>query len=137
MILGPAGGQWAFIGKDGKNRIVLPAHTERAGDCVEGLAAIQVGNSCGYVDKSGGALVIASKFSSCDDFSEGLAVVYSGGKWQFIDKKAQVILNVPYEQVRAFRDGLASVAEGASGLGQKFGYIDKHGGQIWKPQPAL
>jgi hypothetical protein len=136
MILGPAGGKWAFIGKDGRNRIVLPAQAEHAGDFVDGLAAIQFGNSCGYMDKSG-ALVIPAVFSSCQDFSEALANVYSDGKWEFIDKKGQVVLDVPYEQVRPFQDGLASVDEGTSGPDQKFGYIDKHGKQIWKPQPSL
>jgi len=136
MISGPAGAKWAFIGKDGKNRIVLPAEAEHASDFVDGLAAIQSGKSCGYMDKSG-ALVIPAVFSSCDDFSEGLADVYSDGKWQFIDRKGHVVLDVPYEQVRPFKDGLASVDEGTAGPDQKFGYIDKHGKQIWKPQPSL
>ena len=136
MISRPAGGKWAFISKDGKNVIVLPAEVEHAGDFIDGLAAIQLGKSCGYVDKSG-ALVIPAVFSSCDDFSEGLADVYSDGKWQFIDRKGHVVLHVPYEQVRPFKDGLASVDEGTAGPDQKFGYIDKHGKQIWKPQPPL
>jgi hypothetical protein len=136
MVLGPAGGKWAFIGKDGKNRIVLPAQAEHAGDFVDGLAAIQFGKSCGYMDKSG-ALVIPTSFSSCGDFSEGLADVYSDGKWQFIDKKGHVFLDAPYEQVGPFKDGLASVDEGTSGPNQKFGYINKDGKQIWKPQPSL
>ncbi len=136
MILGPAGGKWVFIGKDGKNRIVLPAHTEHASKFVEGLAAIQIDDRCGYVDKSG-ALVIPPKFSSCDDFSEGLADVDSNGKWQFIDNKGQVVLDVPYEEVRPFKNGLASVAEGTSGPDQEFGYIGKHGEQIWKPRRSL
>lgn len=88
------------------------------------------------MDKSG-ALVIPALFSSCDDFSEGLADVYSDGKWQFIDRKGHVVLDVPYEQVRPFKDGLASVDEDTAGPNQKFGYIDKHGKQIWKPQPSL
>jgi hypothetical protein len=136
MILGPAGGKWAFIGRDGKNKIVLPAQAEHADDFVDGLAAIQVGKSCGFMDKSG-ALVIPTTFSSCGDFSEGLADVYSNGKWQFIDKKGHVVLDVPYEQVRPFKNGLAGVDEGTSGPKQKFGYIDKQGKQIWRPQPSL
>jgi hypothetical protein len=136
MILGPAGGKWAFIGKDGKNRIVLPVHTEQARDFADGLAAIEVGNRCGYVDKSG-AFVIPTAFSFCDDFSEGLADVLSNEKWQYIDTKGRVVLEVPYDQVRAFKNGSASVDEGKSGPDQKFGYIDKRGKQIWKPQRSL
>lgn len=136
MILRPAGGKWAFIGKDGKNRIVLSAQAEHVGDFVDGLAAIQFRKGCGYVDTSG-ALVIPNAFSSCDDFSEGLADVYRDGKWQFIDRKGHVVLDAPYEQVRPFKDGLASVDEGTSGPNQKFGYINKDGKQVWKPQPSL
>jgi len=88
------------------------------------------------MDRSG-ALVIPTTFSSCGDFSEGLADVYSNGKWQFIDKKGHVVLDLPYEQVRPFKNGLASVDEGTSGPKQEFGYIDKQGKQIWRPQPSL
>lgn len=136
MISGPAGGKWAFIGKDGKTSIVLPPHTEHVSNFVNGLAAIHVGEKCGYVDKSG-ALVIPPKYGACGDFSEGLADVELNGKWQFIDRTGHVVLDVPYQQVSPFKNGLASVVEGESGPDQKFGYIDKHGEQIWKPQPAL
>lgn len=136
IIAGQTGKTWAFIGKDGKNKIALPAEAKHASDFVDGLAAIDFGKSCGYVGKSG-ALVIRTAYSYCGDFSEGLADVYGNGKWRFIDKNGHVVLDVPYDQVRPFKDGLASFDEGTSGPNQKFGYIDKHGKQIWKPQPSL
>ncbi len=136
MILGPAGGTWTFIGKDGKKRIKLPGKTQHAGDFAEGLAAIQIDDHCGYVSTAG-AIAISPTFSLCEDFSEDLADVLSNGKWQYIDKKGQVVLDVPYDDVRPFRNGLAAVGEDSSGPAAKVGYIDKHGKQIWKPQPAL
>jgi hypothetical protein len=136
MMTGPAGGTWTFIGKDGKKRFMLPRGTERVEDLAEGLTAFELEDShCGYVNESG-VIVIAPKFSYCDAFSDGLADVLNNGKWQYIDKNANVILSVPYEQVDSFKHGLAAVAEGPDG-GQKFGYINKNGKVIWKPQPAL
>lgn len=135
MILGPAGGKWAFIGKEGKNRIVLPAHTEHASNFVEGLAAIQI-------------VTVVVTWTSREHWlyhPTFLPVMVSRKAWpMYIAKesgnpstKGHIVLDVPYEQVRPFKDGLASVDEGASGPNQKFGYIDKHGEQIWKSQPSL
>ena len=136
MILGPAGGTWTFIGKDGKKRLDLPKKTEHARDFAEGLAVIEIDGHCGYVSTSG-VMAISPTFSSCGDFSEDLADVFNNGKWQYIDKQGKVVLDVPYDGVRSFKNGLAAIEEGLSGPKQKFGYIDKHGKQVWQPQPAL
>jgi hypothetical protein len=74
MILGPAGGKWAFIRKNGSKRIRLPKDTENAHDFSEGLAAIEVDGHCGYIDTAG-AIAIPVEFSLCGDFSEGMADV--------------------------------------------------------------
>lgn len=135
MILGPAGGTWTFIGKDGKKRLDLPKKTEQARDFAEGLAVIEIDGHCGYVNTSG-VIAISPTFSSCGDFSEDFADVFNG-KWQYIDKQGKVVLEVLYDGVHSFKNGLAAVEEGSSGPEQKFGYIDKHGKQVWKPQPAI
>jgi hypothetical protein len=136
MILGPAGGTWTFIGKDGKKRFSLPKKTEQARDFAQGLAVIEINGHCGYVNTSG-AFAISPTFSSCGDFSEDLADVLNNGKWRYIDEQGKVVLEVLYDGVRSFKNGLAAVEEGSFGPEQKFGYIDKHGRQVWKPQPAI
>jgi hypothetical protein len=136
MILGPAGGSWAFIGKDGKKRFRLPQKTTNARDFAEGLAAFEMEGHCGYVNKSG-SVAISPVFSSCDDFSEGWADVLDRDKWKFIDKQGKVVLELAYDGVRSFKNGLAAVEVGLIGPQQEFGYIDKHGRQVWKPRPAL
>src|ERR1700675_3144967 len=136
MILGPAGETWTFIGKDGKKRLDLPKKTEQVRAFAEGLAVIEVDGRCGYVNTSG-VIAISPAFSYCGDFSEHLADVLNNGKWRYIDKQAKVVLEVPYDEVRSFRNGLAAVQEGLSGPEQKFGYIDQHGKQVWKPKPSL
>ncbi|MGA2593393.1 MAG: WG repeat-containing protein [Bryobacteraceae bacterium] len=136
IIVGPAGGRWAFIGKDGRNRIDLPKNAERAEGFAEGLAVIEVHGHCGYIDPSG-AIAIPLKFSYCGSLSEGLADVGKDGTWQYIDRSGQVAIDVPYSGIHPFKNGLAAVEDGADGPTQRFGYIDKRGNQVWKPRPAL
>lgn len=122
---------WGFIDKSGKE--VIPLQYHAVSSFSEGLAAV---SHCGYVNTSG-VVAIPPAFSYCGDFSEDLADVLNSGKWRYIDKQGKVVLEVPYEGVRSFKNGLAAVEEGLSGPDQKFGYIDKHGKQVWKPKPAL
>jgi hypothetical protein len=129
MILGPAGGKWAFIGKDGRSKIALPKDTEEARDFSEGLAVIEVHGHCGYI-KPSGAIAIPLKFSYCGDFSEGLADVLMDGRWQYVDRNGRVAIDVPYTGIHPFKNGLVAVEEGTVGPKQKFGYIDKHGNQV-------
>jgi hypothetical protein len=135
-IIGPTGGAWSYIGKDGSQRIKLPKDAEQIGDFHEGAAVVEIKGHCGYVDSSGKVL-IPNRYDSCEDFSEGLADVMIDGHWQYIDKADGLVLAVPYWGVHPFKNGLAAIEEGAVGPDQKFGYIDKHGNQVWKPRPAL
>jgi len=136
LLLGPAGGRWFFIGRDGATRIALPRNVEHAEDFAEGRAVIQIHGKCGYIDPSG-AVVIPLRFFGCSDFSEGLANVFKDDKAQYIDTNGRVALDVPYSGIHPFKNGLAAVEEGGSGPTQKLGYIDKQGNQVWKPRPAL
>jgi hypothetical protein len=136
VIVGPAGGRWMFIGKDGKTRIPLPRDVQDVEDFAEGRAVTRSYGQCGYVGPKG-ALVVPLRFYICGNFSEGLAVVYRSGKTRYIDRNGHVMLEVPYDFVYPFKNGLAPVNEGSAGPTQKFGYIDKHGNQVWKPRRAL
>lgn len=135
-IIGPAGGRWAFIGKNGKVRIHLPANLENVEAFAEERAVIHAHGQCGYIDPTG-AFVVPFKFSGCGNFSEGLADVYRDGKEQYINRNGSVALNVPFSGIHPFKNGLAAVEEGTSGPKQKFGYIDKHGNPVWKLRPSL
>jgi hypothetical protein len=137
VVIGPAGGRWSFIGRDGSTKIKLPRDVEDVRDFSEGLAVLSDRKGrCGYMATSG-AQAIPMHFSWCDSFSEGLADVESGGKWQYLDKVGNVVLTVPYWGAHPFRHGLAAVEEGSVGRHQKFGYIDKSGNVVWKPRVAL
>src|ERR1700690_4352119 len=136
MVIGPAGGRWAFIGTDGKKKFELPTDVETAHDFAEGLAVIEAGGHCGYIDASG-AVAIPLKFSFCGDFSEGLADVGQNGRSLYIDRKGHIAIVVPYAGTHPFKNGLAAFDEGTGGPGQKTWYTDKHGNEVWKNRPAL
>ena len=136
IILGPSGGKWAFIRKDGKVQIRLPNNVEQAAGFSEGRAVIEVHGKCGYIDPSG-TFAIPVAFAGCGDFSEGLADVFKGGQPVYIDKNGHVALALAHSGIHPFRNGLAAVEEGTSGPTQKFGYIDKMGNLVWEPRPAL
>jgi len=133
-------GKWGFVTPAGEVAVdfkydgVLPFS--------EGLAAVQVGERWGFIDRRG-RLVIPAEFENgwptppggasggppIGSFKEGLAAVFKDGSWRFIDAKGQAI---PGRFVKAaagnygFRDGIASVC------GKKTcGYIDRTGRVVW------
>jgi hypothetical protein len=107
-----------------------------AGDFNEGLAAVQIGNKWGYIDRNG-KQVIAPQFDGVSRFSDGLAAVQVGGKqgrMGYIDKHGNLAIDPiflgPYWS-SDFRNGVAIVIRPED---EHFGLIDKHGSYIVKPQ---
>ncbi|MBI4556968.1 MAG: WG repeat-containing protein [Candidatus Hydrogenedentes bacterium] len=117
-------------------------------------------NLWGYIDRTG-KFVIPAQFSRALDFKDGLAAVCTqdpeakvggGGKWGFIDKTGNFVIPPQFDEAGSFSEALAPVLVDArkqpvstsfagepSGLrfertGGKFGYIDKSGGFVLKPQ---
>ncbi|MCL2109905.1 MAG: WG repeat-containing protein [Oscillospiraceae bacterium] len=89
----------------------------------EGLARIEVGGKCGFIDDTG-EIVIPLEYDSdrYSYFSEGLALVYTGGSYRastqrervggkcgYIDKSGEVIIPLQYDNATAFSEGLAIV----------------------------
>ena len=129
--------EFEYIDNSGKVRLRLKG--EHASNFSEGLAEFGVLEQdgylyCGYIDKTG-KRVIDSRFGDCDDFSEGLGLVLLDDKWHFIDKSGQFVISPPYVEIWSFQNGLARVLEGATpSSAADFGYIDRSGAIIWKPQ---
>lgn len=97
----------------------------------EGIAAVKIGSSWGFIDKLGN-LIVQPSFDgvSRDGFSEGLCAVQSNGKWGFIDISGAWVIEPIYEcpyrvvngSVGSFHNGFAAVA-----LNGQVGYVDKFG----------
>jgi len=86
-------------------------------------------------------------FDGVNSFSEGLAMVSINNKIGYIDKTGKVVIEPQFDGGFAFNDGLASVCiketngitdgttdETTNGSEYKYGYIDKTGKMVIKPQ---
>jgi hypothetical protein len=131
----PLGGRWAFIDSKGELKIKLPKRVADTRPFREGRAVVTFRSSCGYVDSSG-TFISKPDLQYCEDFSEGRAAVFNGS-WQYIDLSGRVVLKTNYFQIGSFVNGLARVTVGELGPNQRFGYINKDGVEVYKPQPAL
>ena len=65
------------------------------------MAAVMIGKSWGYIDKTG-TLVIAAQFEKALEFSGGYAPVKSGKGWGFIDTAGKLTITPRFEKVMPF-----------------------------------
>lgn len=96
----------------------------QAGAFSEGLAAVQMNNKWGFVDKTGKE-VIPLQYDGASFFSNGLAAVEKNSKWGFIDKNGKEIISLQYSGAGDFCEGLAAVLKNG-----KIGYIDTTGKEV-------
>jgi hypothetical protein len=89
----------------------------------------------GYLDKHGGVR-IAPKFESAGAFHEGLAAVKNDGFWGYIDLDAKLVIDYQFPAgPDAFFEGrLRSLGSNVEGGKEKWGYRDKSGAYVIKPQ---
>jgi hypothetical protein len=108
----------------------------------EGLAYVEWGDRCGFIDKTGARVIeLPEGFGRCQhsscSFSEGLAAVASseGGveRHVFVDTSGTVVIEPQYDYAGDFFEGLA-VAAVQEGDDIKWGYIDKTGAWVIEPQ---
>jgi hypothetical protein len=109
----------------------------------EGLAPVTVADSnappdfpgsMGYIDKTG-ALVIAPQFSLAWNFSGGLARVEVRGTMIYINKQGKTVFTVPNGfWADQFSEGLANVSIRANEGPETWGYINRKGDFVIKPQ---
>ena len=89
-----------------------------------------VGDRYGYLDRTE-KMVIPPQFSAAENFSDGVALVHlPDGAKGLVDRQGKiVILSFSLEELQPFAHGLAAVK-----VGDKYGYVDKQGTLIIKPQ---
>ncbi|HEY0003893.1 MAG TPA: WG repeat-containing protein [Pyrinomonadaceae bacterium] len=143
--------RFGFIDKRGKLVIGfdrLPKTTRAVGEFHEGRAWIYLrreasesvgsrGYKLGYIDERG-RIAIEPRFDSARDFHEGLAYVRRQGFRGFIDREGREVIKVDElikaddPQAKDFHEGLAAV--GTRELEGRWGYIDRSGRLVVKPQ---
>ena len=130
-------GLWGWLSY--KNKwIILPKY-ESAKSFSDGLAAVQLNNKWGFVNKTGKEVTplkyddVANSSSFSDalkkgSFSEGLAAVQLNKKWGFVNKTGKEVTPLKYDNVgySGFSEGLAPVR-----LNGKYGFVDKEGNEYW------
>jgi len=76
-----------------------------------------------YIDKTGKAVIDASRYESAGNFSDGLASVEAPRQgWGFIDKTGAMVIPPKFESTLGFKEGLAPVV-----VDDKWGFINKSG----------
>jgi len=108
----------------------------------EGLAYIEWGDRCGYIDKTGDRVIeLPEGFGRCQHvsccFSEEVALVESSDgeveRHGFIDTSGAWIIGPETNYFQDFSEGLAAAAVQKGGE-LKWGYIDKTGAWVIEPQ---
>lgn len=125
-------GQYGAIDKTGK--VVIPIEYDWLGDFNEGFASAGIApeneaSKYGLIDKNNKE-VIPFIYQQMGNFSEGLVAVQKDGKWGYVDQenKPVIAINLDYEQVNDFSNGLAAVFDFEQNSdNMKYGYIDKAG----------
>lgn len=107
------------------------------GDFNDGLAVIDYGKRCGYLNRLGN-IVILPKYRSCEDFSEGLAFTTDIRKTFLIDKTGCDV--AIYDQLllpHPFSEGLAKVSQLDDKAENRLdGIVNARGEYIIKPRYA-
>jgi hypothetical protein len=94
------------------------------GEFHEGLAAVQLNEKWGFIDKTGKE-IIPLKYDAARSFSEGLACVKLNDKYGIIDTTGKEIIPFKYDSLYCYSEGFVIDSEG------KNGFIDKSGTETY------
>ncbi|WPC42631.1 WG repeat-containing protein [Clostridium sp. JS66] len=95
----------------------------------EKLLVMQKGNLYGFINING-EFIIEPIYKDAEEFCEGLSLVKTiDDKKCFINPKNEVVLNIEYESISSFTNGLAAFRQNG-----KAGYIDMEGNVAIEPQ---
>lgn len=132
--------KYFYVDKTGKR--VGRQTFDDAGSYSEGLAAVKIGESYGYIDKTG-TVAIKPHYVSAHEFHEELALVtpvaaqgteHSHELGGFIDKSGKLVINLTdshaweIEDDSHFSEGLAPIF-----IGCRYGFIDRRGVVVIPP----
>jgi hypothetical protein len=144
-------GEHFFIDKTGKRVVSVPYEVTASdvGAFHDGMACVRGHSYSFFIDKAGEVVLELPQYDCYDrGFKEGLAAVrinngVVGGVHGFINTSGKQVMSLPrYDEVWGFSCGMATVGVAAEKAGDgsykvdkiKYGYIDKSGTEIIRPQ---
>lgn len=101
---------------------------DRAAPFAEGLAYFSIGDTYGFMDKTG-TQVLSFVCDSVSSFQEGLAFFSIEGRYGYIDQSGQVVLEPVFDDAGYFKEGLAKVMKNG-----RYGIINRDGTFIVVPE---
>ena len=125
--------KWGYIDKQGN--IAIEPQFSMASGFSEGLAAVEINNKYGFIDKTG-RMVIEPQYDFALAFTEGVSPVSIDDYFQIIDKNGAVVteLDDSFTDIECFSNGLAAAEVALSEDEWKYGFIDRTGKVVVKPQ---
>ena len=126
---------------DTSGRWVADPVYDRIGDFSNGMAFVCIDDKYGYIDEKGNMAIKPQFAAALNFFDNGTAVVMDENRrYGLIDKKGKIIADTRFYEVdhrNGFAgSGLAFAATGTSGRDAKYGFINKSGEWVIKPQFA-
>jgi len=120
-------GKWGCIDKmTGKVVVELKYEDVLPTGVRDGLAPLKLKGKWGFIDEITGKEVVSPKYDKVRHISRGtLFAVNLNDKWGFIDKTGKEVIELKYDELLDFDNGLAMVK-----LNNKWGFIDKTGKEV-------
>ncbi|GIP36532.1 WG repeat-containing protein [Paenibacillus sp. J2TS4] len=123
--------KWGFIDINGHE--VVKLQYDEVGTFYEGRAWVKRNKKYGFIDTTGKE-IIPLQYESVSPFSDGLASVTKNGKSGLIDLWGnEVDLGTTYDYIIGFDEGMGVVIK-EENYDIKYGFIDKTGKEVVKPQ---
>ena len=134
---GHFGGRWGYADENGQE--VIPQKFDAADRYSEGLAAVQIANERGYIDRAGNFVIGPSEnLKITQPFTEGLAAVASGDlrnlAWTYVNNTGKAHC-VPQDCTwcDSFSEGMAAARIGKNWSGN-IGYLTRNGNFAIQPK---
>jgi hypothetical protein len=116
-----AGGRWGFVDRTGN--FVIPVQFDFVYSFSGGRALVELEDRWGIIDQRGDWTMPPRPLQRVLPMTDGAVLVRENGENRFLDDNGNS-LNISFDEARQFSEGLAAVRRG-----DKWGYVDRAGGQ--------
>lgn len=123
--------KWGYINEKGEP--VIEPKFDDAWNFHEGLTAVKVEWARGYIDRNGN-YIVEPKYQHAGPFRDGKARVMLDDVWEYIDKEGKKVGDATPMKMEDDSVDTSEATLIPTVKGKKFGYADKEGNWVIKPQ---